>query len=126
MKFQCLDCKKTFVYATKKTEHSPILTVNSTNFLYDATANATNMPISQEPTSIETHVCPHCHSLNIDEVPPVKEQIASVKSVDLANVDEYLKEGYVVHALYAKTAVLTKIVAAKLSGEKKPRMLKDE
>jgi DNA-directed RNA polymerase subunit RPC12/RpoP len=89
MKYQCLNeaCGKLFMYPAKKTE-TPITAV------------------------YETHVCPYCGSLDIEEYTPEptpQPQITSVVSVELAQVDSYLKMGYVVRELYAKTATLVKM-----------------
>ena len=57
-----------------------------------------------------THRCPveHCGCINLKEYIAPQENIISVKSVDLSEVDSYLKEGYLVESLYAKNAVLVK------------------
>jgi hypothetical protein len=92
-RFECEDCHKTFLYPAVMT---------------------TEMPQTPD-TWFEVRICPYCHSMNIKEVEqtiPV-EQITSVKSVDLAEVDELLKQGYQVHELYAKTATLVKKEAKK-------------
>jgi hypothetical protein len=59
--------------------------------------------------AIEKHVCPYCSSADISIAP--EEDITSVKSVPLEEVDTYLKEGYKVRELYAKTATLIKTEA---------------
>ena len=53
-------------------------------------------------------MCPLCGSFEFDEYKEVQPEISSVKSVPLAEVDDLLKEGYVVESLYAKTATLVK------------------
>lgn len=60
---------------------------------------------------VETKTCPYCIAENthIDEYVEPQESVTSVKSVDLAQVDDYLKQGYVVRELYAKTATLVKL-----------------
>lgn len=55
-----------------------------------------------------THHCPFCLTLNISEYQEPETDITSVKSVPLEDVDAWLKEGYVVKELYAKTATLIK------------------
>ncbi len=98
-KLKCVDCGKTFLYAA-------ILTTESTpTFDFNQTTSATQISTTFN-FSVEKHVCPYCQSLNLDEVQD--GDIVSVKSVDLADVDEWLKQGYTVHELYAKTCTLVK------------------
>jgi len=59
-------------------------------------------------SQLETPVCPICQSVVYDEYVLGQKTITSVISVDLADVDARLKEGYVVESLYAKTATLVK------------------
>ena len=56
----------------------------------------------------EWYICPICSDQDFDEYVEPKIEITSVKSVDLSEVDTYLKEGYLVESLYAKNAVLVK------------------
>ena len=100
MKYECLDCKKTFIYAAKKTT----LLISDAKDLLVAMRNLT-IPSSQ----FETHVCPYCQSLNIDEQIETQPNINSVISVPIEDVDAKLKEDYVVRELYAKTATLVKL-----------------
>jgi hypothetical protein len=88
---ECLnpDCKKTFLHAAILTKVRMKTTENPTG----------------TDTTLEVHVCPFCESPVIQEH---KEKIVSVKSVDLGEVDEFLKQGYTVHELYARSATLTK------------------
>lgn len=52
------------------------------------------------------NVCPECHSFKLSVAP--EENITSVKSVPLEEVDTYLKEGYKVKEFYAKNCTLIK------------------
>ena len=61
-----------------------------------------------ENLTIEHYVCPHCKTLTYCEYTLDKKSITSVISVDLAEVDAKLAEGYEVESLYAKTATLVK------------------
>lgn len=90
MNFECCDCKKTFVYAAKLTQN--------------------DLSQTDLTKSLETHVCPYCKSLNIQEhvEAAVVEKICSVKSVELDKVDDMIKEGYEVKELYAKSATMIK------------------
>jgi hypothetical protein len=63
-------------------------------------------PVGLQSDTVEVHVCPFCHSLKLKEHVEPEESITSVKRVDLADVDELLKKGYVVRELYAKSATL--------------------
>lgn len=67
--------------------------------------------ITAFPT-IEMQVCPVCESHIYTEFVEAEPEITSVKSVDLSQVDDYLKLGYVVRELYAKTATLVKTEAS--------------
>lgn len=58
----------------------------------------------------EFSVCPHCLLGDYTENKH-EQRITSVISVDLDAVDAKLAEGYVVEALYAKTATLVKKAA---------------
>ena len=58
--------------------------------------------------SLEVPVCPICETRIYSEYVLDKKQITSVISVDIAEVDTKLKEGYEVESLYAKTATLVK------------------
>ncbi len=67
-----------------------------------------------EPLVIATEeysVCPDCGVTAYIEYVEAEPEITSVKSVDLSQVDDYLKMGYVVRELYAKTATLCKMEA---------------
>lgn len=89
MKFLCLDCKKTFVYAA-------------------------TLATDDLKGVIERHVCPYCLGINIDEYVEAKPEIASVISIPIEEVDAKLKEGYIVRDLYAKTCTL--VMLAKKEG----------
>lgn len=99
MKFVCLDCTKTFVYASKLIRNDVSIGMNTA-------------PITK---SAEYHVCPYCQSLNIDEQVEPQPEIKSVISVPIEEVDVKLKEGYVVRELYAKTATLVKLEKREVS-----------
>jgi len=58
--------------------------------------------------SIETPVCPRCGIVSYREYKTPESTIISVISVDIADVDSKLTEGYEVESLYAKTATLVK------------------
>jgi len=58
--------------------------------------------------TLEHPVCPICVTRIYDEYVLDKKRITSVVSVDIAEVDTKLKEGYEVESLYAKTATLVK------------------
>lgn len=93
MKYQCQNptCKKTFIYAAKRTstEYNPNLSVKDL---------------------LEIHECPFCKSLDFEEYiePKTIEKISSVKSVELEKVDEWITQGYEVKELYAKMATMVK------------------
>jgi hypothetical protein len=54
----------------------------------------------------EMYVCPFCSSLEFTEFIESQPEISSVKSVPLEEVDNWLKQGYKVRELYAKSATL--------------------
>jgi hypothetical protein len=95
MKYQCLR-GHVFLYPAK--------------YVWDDPKNNSN--------TIETCCCPVCAftdnliEVHIEEIVEPEPEITSVKSVDLSQVDDYLKLGYVVRELYAKTATLVKTEAS--------------
>ena len=101
--YQCLNetCKKQFMHTAKKTKLT--ITIN-----VDLTHDETMKIQTQNTEGTEKQVCPFCDSLNYNEYTEPQPEITSVKSVELCQVDDYLKLGYVVRELYAKTATLVK------------------
>jgi len=93
MPYKCLKCCKVFVHTAKKTE-----TIHE----LQKQAMAVNI------FTTELYVCPYCSSAEYEEYTKMQGEIVSVKSVDLTQVDEMLQQGYKVHELYAKNAVLIK------------------
>ena len=63
---------------------------------------------SEPDTTLEIPVCPICETRIYSEYVLDKKQITSVISVNIAEVDSKLQEGYEVESLYAKTATLVK------------------
>jgi|GEM_PF-2743415 len=61
-----------------------------------------------DSVTVEVPVCPICYTSTYSEYVLDKKQIINVISVDIADVDDKLKEGYEVESLYAKTATLVK------------------
>jgi len=90
MKYQCENCKAIFPHTAKLTS-----------------GPGTDQRFTGQ-VMIERSVCPFCTSLMVIEFVEPEADITSVKSVPLEEVDTYLKEGYVVRELYAKTATLVK------------------
>lgn len=101
MKFQCLSCKKKFIYPAK----------TRTPLDKEATNLATTVGSSEalEPY-IDKHVCPHCGSIDIDEYvePMVEKQVTNAIQVGWDLVDDYLDDGFVIVERYAKNATLFK------------------
>lgn len=96
-KFQCLNeaCGKLFMYPAK-------ITINLKGIGKGYI----------DGDVVEHHVCPYCQSFDIEEYTPEpapQPQITSVVSVELSQVDSYLKMGYVVRELYSKSATLVKM-----------------
>jgi len=89
LKYQCLDCTKKFIFPTKKTVEVPTI-VASLDYIK------------------EEYVCPKCGSFEFDEYKEPEEQIESVVTVDIPDVDLKLKEGYVVKQIYQKNVVMIK------------------
>jgi hypothetical protein len=58
--------------------------------------------------TLETYTCPICRTHVFDEYLVPEADITSVLSCDLGAVDGFLKQGYIVKELYAKTATLIK------------------
>lgn len=61
-----------------------------------------------ECDTLDIQVCPICESRIYAEYVLDKQKISSVISVDIADVDANLAQGYEVESLYAKTATLVK------------------
>ena len=104
MKYQCDACKKVFLHPAKRMFTSVAPIPDPTKF--QTTSAITKEDLNSVTT--ETHVCPYCDSINLTEYLESEPSITSVVSVDIADVDGKLKEGYIVHELYAKTATLVK------------------
>lgn len=102
MKFKC-ECGKVFLYAAKRTSVPYMIQTE-----IERKGTSATVPTQIPEFTLEQHVCPYCQSLNFTEFVEPQPAIINVKSVDLENVDAWLKEGYVVESLYAKTATLVK------------------
>lgn len=120
MKYQCQnpECKKIFIHTAKQTQFAPKKASMEIKVLSDKLSEESRGWINNQITNavqlaqselIETQVCPFCQSKEYTEFVEPAEEISSVKSVDLAQVDDYLKLGYKVKELYAKTATLVKM-----------------
>ena len=97
-----------FIYPAVFTSRTNRVVV-SNNPMFDK--ELTNVCLNDNNWSETTiHFCPvpDCHSLALKEYVEVEPEITSVKSVDLANVDEWLDKGYTVKEFYAKTCTLIK------------------
>jgi hypothetical protein len=94
MKYQCIDpaCKAIFIHPAKLIDSTP---TKNEQYIQGAV--------------LESYVCPACKGIFFSEYDEPQPQITSVVSVELSQVDSYLKQGYVVHDLYAKTATLKKL-----------------
>ena len=92
MKYQCSRCKEVFHYPMKYTLDQSSVEDNK-----------------GETKSRETYHCPFCENQRFTEFIEPEPDIISVKSVDLNEVDTYLKDGYVVEAMFAKTATIKKL-----------------
>lgn len=101
MRYQCNSCKKAFMFTAKQT-----LPLGEECIADNYKKDAFIRP------SIEVQVCPYCSNIDISEFVEPLPEITSVKSVDLAQVDDYLKQGYTVKELYAKTATLVLLKTA--------------
>ena len=76
--------------------------------IFEHTAKMTKQHTHDDDFTVEAPVCPHCLTIVYSEYVLDKKQITSVLSVNIAEVDSKLKEGYEVESLYAKTAILVK------------------
>jgi DNA-directed RNA polymerase subunit RPC12/RpoP len=90
MKFQCLNCKRQFVYAALKT--------------------VTTM-VDDEFETTEYRCCPYCGSMDFDEIVEQKtqENITEVLDVSHGEVAELVKQGYRVHNIYSKNTIMVKV-----------------
>lgn len=89
MKYECSDCKKQFIHpATKQVSKGGEDSVEVT----------------------ETRVCPHCMSLNFDEIPAETQQTKNVLKVaresTVEGVNARLAEGYTIIQEWAKETLL--------------------
>ena len=82
-------------------------------FLFPATQH-----MGSEFTWVESKECPRCQSEAISEFVEPEADITSVLSCDLGAVDGFLKQGYIVKELYAKTATLIKKESPQQSEDK--------
>jgi hypothetical protein len=104
MKYQCVDptCKAIFHYPAKKTELK--ITMNLTFKEND------DMKVQTQNTEgLETHVCPVCKGMFFMEYDEPQPDIISMKSVDINQVDEYLKQGYKVKESSTTKACIIKV-----------------
>ncbi len=99
-KYVCDKCQKKFVHPAKIVDTTPSYTAPN------MTTSA--LPVVSNQKSLEYTVCPFCQALEYSEFVDPQPEITSVVSVDLADVDAKLQEGYIVESLYAKTATLVK------------------
>lgn len=87
MKFECLECKRAFLYVAKRTERNPASAIE-----------------------VEKAVCPYCGSLDFAEqalvaVEPIK--MLDMVECEVGQVKEYLDKGYIVLDRYAKSIRLS-------------------
>jgi hypothetical protein len=92
MQFICSKCKEKFHYPAKQTNNDLSIGMNTLGV----------------KESIEVSVCPFCLSKSFTEYIEPEADITSVLSCELGAVDGFLKQGYIVKELYAKTATLVK------------------
>lgn len=101
---KCLNpsCGKEFLYAAKK--------VRNDKDVEHLKKEGIEPIFIEYPTTIETHICPFCASLEIAEVEKTEPRIESIVSVKIAEADEWIKKGYEVAGMYASTVNLVKKV----------------
>ncbi len=99
MKYQCLECKETFVHSATITNHFP----NKVEAI-----DGTHDGILETSDIMTINVCPYCRSRHFDELKLEEARITSVKSVPIEEVDDWIAKGYEVEALYQKSANLIK------------------
>ena len=118
MKLQCLECKKTFLYAAKKTEYQPLILNDKdeiqetvTEIIHDkvvAKIIAEKLDAHFSDQEFETHVCPFCQSLEFEELHEPQAPVESAIQVEWNLVDTYLQQGYEIADRYAKVATMLK------------------
>jgi hypothetical protein len=96
------DCGKEFLYAAKKTVTNQIFPSKPPNE-YTGIGDFT-----LTPTTLESHVCPFCQSLEIAEVEKTEPAIESIISINIPEADEWIKKGYEVKDTYATKVTLVK------------------
>jgi hypothetical protein len=99
---KCLNpsCGREFLYAAKK--------VRNDKDVEHLKKEGIEPIFIEYPTTIETHICPFCASLEIAEVEKTEPQIESIIKVPYEEADAKLKEGYEVKEVYANTVTLVK------------------
>lgn len=109
MKFLCQECGESFMYTAKKTVSKNFPSIIPNDFMYE---------------TVETQTCPYCDTLNFTEAPAESTEnpeIIALKDSPLADVNAWITEGYKImpDKIYAKSAVLVKYAAPKLTPEQK-------
>jgi hypothetical protein len=123
MKYKCNACKEIFTHPAKLVE-SYVNVKEDIERLYSMTTTDEKVPLHQDwedvhtlaralkhriiDGDVETYCCPFCHEKSFSEWIEPEADITSVLSCDLSAVDGFLKQGYIVKELYAKTATLVK------------------
>ncbi len=117
MKYQCLSCKKTFIYASKQ-----IITNAPVTYLDLRESQTTDARLKAElekkvevTNTIEHQVCPFCGSKEFDEFVEQKpiEEVSNVYIYELTNgpqteLDGLLNQGYKIVNRYSKQYHLEK------------------
>ena len=142
MLYQCQNasCLHTFTHPAKLVE-SYVNVKEDIDRLYSMTITNESVPLHKEWTDVhllasslrhriiegdvETFVCPFCRSNDFSEYVDLEADIVSVKSVDLNEVDTYLKDGYVVEAMFAKTATIKKLAVKETPQQAEDKFTED-
>jgi len=104
---KCLGCGKEFLYAAKRITVIPIGFEN-VDKLKEGQFTMSTSEATRYETTIESHICPFCASLEIAEVEKTQPAIEGIISVKICDADAKLKEGYEIKDTYASTVTLIK------------------
>lgn len=118
MRYQCEKCNKTFSHPRKQIDHygKDVKTLNfslngekiSKEQLAYLRTELSRFALSADYLENETYVCPFCDSMAFKDFDAPKPDIVSMKSVDIKEVDELLKQGYKVKESSTTKACLVK------------------
>ena len=98
MKYVCATCNKVFLHTAK--------TVKALDGKGERGVIIGNMAVQVD--TVESAVCPFCHSLEYNEYEEAESLVVSIKKVPHEEADKLIAEGYQPKEYYAKDVVMVK------------------